>query len=591
MMTNLTLDRVERLQRVVLGDFSATSGGLGSGLLMGGFKVEKSFSLAPHLIRYPGLGVEGVLETPSTVEVYVNNSLIKRLELPPGEFHLTDLHALPGTGQIRLLIRDALGREEVIERPFYIPSRTLGPGVSEYSIAAGFRRKYLGFESFHYGGPVFLGFLRRGFTDFLTGTIRGEADKNTLNGGIETTIRLLSRAELTLSTALSNSDMGTGYGGSLNFNLPIWRGMSSSIRLRGFSESYADLSTLNSSRRPALDWAVRLNLGKRHLGSLSTVYSSTRYHDSPETKRLSIHYERGVWRYGTLYLTASREWYPSGREDSITFGLLIPLGMGHYTSLKYRTHDGRATTLTSLYKNPLKGPGIGYRLQVERMKDQGADWRTYARVEHHLSIGHLSADYWKAGTKDRINLSLSGAIVFTSEGIYPSAPIRDGFALVDTTGVDGVRVKLNGQYMGKTFWGGKLVVPELVSYHDSTLSISSKELPMEFRVKESIRHVAPYYRSGGVVRFDIERFRAVEGRIYWYERGRKAPVEFASLEVRAGERTIKTVTGKNGAFYIEGLSGGEYPARVFRKGRECSFTLRVPDTGETFVNIGEVVCE
>jgi len=585
--SNVTIDRPGHLQRLVIGDFSATSGGPGSRVLLGGIKIERNFSLNPYMIRYPGLGVEGVLETPSTVEVYLNGALLQRLELPPGPFRIEDLPATPGTGRIRLLIRDALGRETVMERPFYIPSRMLGQGISEYSLALGFRREEPGEENFHYGRPALLGFVREGLTDHLTMGLRAEADQETVNGGVEATISLLSKAEMSLSGDLSQRDGQTGFGGSMGVNIPTQKGISLGLILRGFSEEYADLL---ATERPALNWAVRAGLGIGHLGGVSAVYSLSKDHQGSRTRDFSIHYSRTLWRRGSLFLTAKRQWSPSGREDSLTFGILMPLGRNHHTSLQHTVRDGQAFSTLSLYRNPPRGPGAGYRLQVNRQEDGATeDWRGYGRVEYHHRSGHLIAEYQKTDDTGTLGIGLRGAVVVAGGGIYPSAPIHDGFAIVDT-GLEGVKVRLNGQFMGETPGSGRLVVPGLVSYYDNPISISSRDLPVEYSLKESTKHVSPYYRSGGVVRFEIERFRAVEGRIYWIEKGRRVPAEFAGLEVTAEGRTIQTVTGEKGFFYIEGLGSGEYPARVFKEGRECRFTLAVPESLEVFLKVGEISC-
>ncbi len=85
-MTSITKDDPTRLRRYILGDFSAFSGGIGGGGTYGGLSISKNFSMSPYFIKSQGLGVSGLLQTPSDVEVYVNNQLIKSERLSPGEF-------------------------------------------------------------------------------------------------------------------------------------------------------------------------------------------------------------------------------------------------------------------------------------------------------------------------------------------------------------------------------------------------------------------------------------------------------------------------------------------------------------------------
>ena len=55
---------------------------------------SRDFSLDPYFIRYPTTGLSGVVTTPSRVDVYVNNQLVRTLQVQPGAYELANL-ALP----------------------------------------------------------------------------------------------------------------------------------------------------------------------------------------------------------------------------------------------------------------------------------------------------------------------------------------------------------------------------------------------------------------------------------------------------------------------------------------------------------------
>ena len=59
----------------------------------------------------------------------------------------------------------------------------------------------------------------------------------------------------------------------------------------------------------------------------------------------------------------------------------------------------------------------------------------------------------------------------------------------------------------------------------------------------------------------------------------------------AGEKDITFPTGKGGEFYIENIRAGQYEARFDYKGKACLFSISVPESDETFIDIGDVVCE
>jgi|Deesub1362B_J571_1020462.scaffolds.fasta_scaffold00036_38 outer membrane usher protein len=588
MLTSVTIDRVDTLHRLVIGDFQATSGGLGSAGTFGGIKIEKTFLLKPYLLRYPGLGVEGVLDSPSTVEIYVNDSLVEKLDLPPGEFYLSDLPVTPGAGEIRLIIRDAYGRERIIKRPFYIPSRLLRPGLSEYSLSLGFRREDLGEKSFHYSRLSGLGFYRRGLTEWCTAGIRAEADSETFNLGVTSVILALNTAEVNLEGSISMREHRTGFGGSMAINL-ISRPVKLGLSLRGFSKWYANLSSTDSLRIPALEWAVRLGFSLGKAGYLSATYAETNYRHQTDTRRLSLQYQRHLFRGGSLYIRGSRRWESGQENDLVEFGLLVPLGNGHISSVRVKGEEDGTTAVASFHKNPPRGPGTGYRVQVEGEFNSETSLKGNTRLEHHGRNFNLSGEYWKSDSTGTIEINLSGSVVMINGELHLGRPIHEGFALV-STGIQDIKVRLNGQYMGETSRDGTLFLSELTAYSENTISVSAEELPLGYSLTEGVRTVAPYYRSGGVVEFSVKRLRAVEGYLYWIQEDRKTPAEFVGLELTINDKTIQSVTGKDGFFYIEDILSGEYPIRLFKGDRECRTSLKVPESEDLIVNVGEVVC-
>ena len=63
--------------------------------------------------------MSGEAVLPSTVDLYVDNELRMRREVPSGPFSIQDLPVMTGQGDARLVVRDILGREQVITQPFY----------------------------------------------------------------------------------------------------------------------------------------------------------------------------------------------------------------------------------------------------------------------------------------------------------------------------------------------------------------------------------------------------------------------------------------------------------------------------------------
>jgi outer membrane usher protein FimD/PapC len=103
--------------------------------------------------------------------------------------------------------------------------------------------------------------------------------------------------------------------------------------------------------------------------------------------------------------------------------------------------------------------------------------------------------------------------------------------------------------------------------------------------------VSPPLRSGSVIRFDARKYRAVTGKLHVKVDGESRPVEYHEIRMEAEGKVLSFPTGKGGEFYLENLRPGTYPASFEYKGRECLVVLRVPESGETIIDLGGITCE
>jgi outer membrane usher protein len=109
-----------------------------------------------------------------------------------------------------LVIRDIIGREQVITQPFYATSRLLKQGLHDYSYELGFARNNYGTDSNNYGRLLAVGTHRLGLTEQLTGEAHGEFLSNQQTVGIGGVMMLPAAGVLSGSFAASHSDKGIG---------------------------------------------------------------------------------------------------------------------------------------------------------------------------------------------------------------------------------------------------------------------------------------------------------------------------------------------------------------------------------------------
>jgi outer membrane usher protein len=169
--------------------------------------------------------------------------------------------------------------------------------------------------------------------------------------------------------------------------------------------------------------------------------------------------------------------------------------------------------------------------------------------------------------------------------------VEQSFALVRVPNVPGVRAYLEHVPVGRTDRNGDLLVPGLLPYYASRLSIADADVPATYRIGSRERLVALPARGGGVVRFDVERLSAVAGTIRLSGRqGTRVPA-YGTLEVDGPRGPLRSPIADDGAFWLEDVPPGTHPARVYWRGDVCEFALSVKAGSEGVLNVGDLGCE
>jgi outer membrane usher protein len=171
--------------------------------------------------------------------------------------------------------------------------------------------------------------------------------------------------------------------------------------------------------------------------------------------------------------------------------------------------------------------------------------------------------------------------------------INDSFVAVQHAApLEGVRVYSNNQEVGRTDRKGRLLVPDVGSFYETQITIDERDVPLDHTIGDLRRVVAPAYRSGSLLGFDVRKLRAVEGVLSVASEKGPRPAENAYVTLRRDGRVQEFSTGRDGRYYIEDLAPGRYEARLQSGARECRFTLSVPVSKDAILSLPEVIaCE
>ncbi len=583
-------DRPASMSRITVGDINASSGELGGGGVFGGISWQRQFAMAPDFNKSPGMGISGVLTTPSEVEVYVNDLMVHRKLLPPGRFEFRNLPNAYGAGAARMLIRDAFGRERVVEQDFYISSRLLKRGLQDFSYHLGRRRQGGHFTPPEYTGELtLLGFHRYGFSRALTAGMRFESSRSLFSGGPTVNFLLGNLGELEAAAFYSNHNHVSGGAGLLRYfyTSRYWH---SRLGGRLIAPDYATSVTHYSGEVARREGEAVIGLHGLRWGAVSLGYTERRDFDRRHSDEWSLFYSVRLSRRASflLRLSRSRTGLDTERSAFATINLVLPGRLSSNAS--HSARGERFTRSVFLQRAAPQGPGLGFRVRgtenertlhtEERLTDASLE----LRGRYGVYLGRLS----QSGTEDSYQHSLAGSVALVDDELFLSRPIRDSFALVRLGELDDVAVSLSNEEMGATR-DGKLLVPGLVSYARNTLSLEASRIPLDYQIESTRLSLSPAYRSGGVAEFRLKRLQSFVGYAYFLGEQRR-PAEYAALVLEGGGEVVETVVGRRGEFYLEDLTPGAYQATLQYKGRHCRFDLTVPAPDAVLVSLGEVGC-
>ena len=615
--TTFTRDFPDQLETLNVGDAISDPGTWGNAVRFAGIRWSRNFALRPDLLTTPLQTAAGTATVPSTVDVFVNNQLVNSSQLPPGPFVINRLPTVTGAGDVSVVVRDALGREQVVTQSFYSSSTLLARGLSQYSVDVGSVRNNYSLTSDDYGAMLGEASYRRGITNSLTLEAHGEVLKNSAHAAGINAAYGIGHYGVVNVTAAGGADAG-GAG---------WlRGIGAERRSAGTSFianslwASPDYAQVGEPLEPAFRLRQRslAQVGQDfgRFGSLSLAYVRQTYRSAPTQQTVSATHALSLGRFGTLNLTVSHTrmdgQFPSNAVPGSGVGGIggiggvgatggfptLPTGIGQNSTSAFLTYvlpldNRRAVSATAVNGNggggpqnevigtltssPPVGPGYGYRLSESSAGNYDADWRQQANgAALELEVAR------NAGIEGRSAL-MTGALTLLDGQVNATRTVDGSFAMVDVGGIPGLPVYVENQVTTHTDASGRALLFNLRPYEANHISVAPEELPLDTTIGAATDVVAPPFRSGVVVRFPVERTRGGTFRLLMDD-GKPVPV---GAMVKLKSKLFPVVL--DGTVYVTGYDHGE-AADATWPGGHCSFRLEPPPPDDPLPDMGTVRC-
>ncbi|OYR19399.1 fimbria/pilus outer membrane usher protein [Brucella thiophenivorans] len=562
---------------------------------LGGIQIRRNFTLRPDLVTMPLPEISGSAAVPSTVDVYVNNAQNASRSVPSGPFSITNLPIVTGAGTARLVVRDALGRETISETPFYASSNLLTKGLLDFSAELGFARRYYGVESNDYDDrPVGSATMRYGLNNHFTLEAHVEGAENFYNAGAGSVFNIGTFGIGSVAASSSRFGSETGYQIAASVEAELWNVKFFARTQRTFGD-YNDIASITADiRKFGLPSTIYSTKPPRSLDqasiSLPAMFENLNFNFSyteletanfDKSRLLGMTATKAIGQKGNVFVTAFTDFERKG-----SFGVFAGLSWmldGNITASSSVSSNESGTSVTAdLMKSEQASVGsTGWRLRGSH----GESDILAASGSYRSSVGRAEGGVEKFNDNIRGTAQFEGALILAGGGAFLSNRVDDAFSVVDV-GAPGVDVFYENRPIGKTNRSGKLLVPDLRSYEDNSISIDPSNLPLDASVGTTRQVVRPSDRGGAVVDFNVSAQTRPALITVRNEAGDYVETG-ATAQLNGGENTI---VGYDGQIYVENIEKSNNLTVQQSNGESCSVAFTAPAITNERTIIPDAIC-
>jgi len=579
--TTFTHDFVSRLETLNVGDSISDPGSWGNAVRFGGLRWSKNFGIRPDLLTTPLLTTGGTAVVPSTVDVFVNNQRVSSTSVPPGPFLIDNVPTVSGAGDVRVVVRDALGREQVMTQSFYTGVTLLAPGLAQYSVDLGKIRDDYALASNHYGDLMGAATYRRGITDELT--IEGHAEFQAHDAravGVQVASRADTLGIVTVTVAGGGDANGTGALAGIGFERRERR-ISAVLSASYATDGYRQLG---DELIPGLRFRTRsvaqLGFDVGRAGTLAAAAVVETHKSGPNLETFSLTESAPIGPQGSLSLTVSRT---SGAANGTSAYLTYTMALGGRRALTATAVAGSGSGVAqnevyaTYLENPPIGPGAGYRFSAASSGNYDAD------VRGQWEPIDLEAEAARNQGVSGTSVYVRGAATLLDGQLRATRSVTSSFALVDVGGLAGIPVYLDNQLVAHSDASGHALLPNLRAFEANRVSIDPEELPLATEIDARSVVLAPGYRSGVVARFPVQKIHGGTFRLVLAD-GKAVP---AGASASFGGTDFPVAM--DGTTYITTYSA-EGDGRARWDGVACRFHLPPPPDADPQPDLGTIEC-
>lgn len=603
---------------LTLGD-ATTPSDVYDGFTFRGAQLTSDDDMLPDSLRSFAPTVHGIASSNATVTIRQNNTVIYQKQVPPGAFEIKDLYPNSTNGDLVVTVKESDGREHTFVQPFSSVAIMQREGHLEYAITGGeYRSNYDGDDpkfsqvTLIYGLPHDMTIY--GGTQLSDDYQNGIAGLGFTLGGL---------GSMSVDTSYSSADLSTGdHKSGESYRAQYSKSVlstGSTVTLAAYRYSTkgyysfqdaVDLQVDDSNsddKNDENDFNLRNNKRSRWQVSLSqnlpTGWGSIYVNGYQQDYWNNVGYERSLavgynndWEGITYGLTYNFTSMPGEENDhQLAVNISVPLDKwlhNAYAGYNMSTNrHGDTSQQVSLYGSALADNNLNYSVMEGYQNHENAGTNGAVNLDYTGSKGEVEAGYNYDPDSHQVNYDLKGGLVAHQHGITFSQALSqdiESIALVRSPGVAGATV-FNGTDI-KTDWNGYAVVPYLIPYRKTIISLDTSTLADDSDVENSSANVVP--TEGAVV---LANFKThIGAHVLFHLQHQGGDIPFGSTASLIQDDPVTGIVGDGGSVYLTGVPESGSLLVQWGKGvnSQCHAQFHLPahSPGFDVVNV-ETVCQ
>lgn len=564
----------EKRIRMEVGDYIVRPLSWSQPVRLAGIQLSHDFSMRPDVVTTPLPAFYGEVTAPTTLDLFINGFKTDSMNVGPGPFIINDIPMLSGAGEATVIATDAQGKQTVMTSPFFLSSDLLKTGFTSYSASIGAIRENFGNASNDYGDGGVVTALRHGMTDWLTLEAQAEAKDDLIVAGLGFVTNAFNLGTVDASFRVSNfQDQSTSYALGYSYQSRLF---SFAARTQVEQADFYTLSHLPNYEM--LDEGKDASLASRHLsqinmgvrlgdwGSLSGGYFDIQQSDS-DSRTLNLTYSYAL----PFNINMSLSYNHSIGGQSVTLAQFsLPFSsLGGSSGLTLKREDDGDVRGRVGYSRlaPIRG---GWGVNLAHDINEHPENRKQADLTYRASWAQFRAGLNGTSGDYDYFAEMAGSVSTLDGEIFPANEVYDSFAVVSTSGFEGIPVKYENQIVGVTDDEGYLLVPWATAYYTAKYEIDPLNLPANAAFSATEQFASIHSGYGYLLEFPIELQIALSMTV----------VDENHLFLPIGtygcsETGLTSQIGWDGFTYFEGVDPGRYiqfypqgqpPCKVFIEG-------------------------